>query len=254
MVAVRKLSAALFALRICGDHTYGGFLFITILIIMISNKNLNSETPVTLQDVLYQSSVRIRTMFINGEPWFVANDVCELLEFANPRDAYSRLDDFEKGVGNVDTLGGVQQMNIVNESGLYHLCFISRKAEAKVFRQWVTQTLLPTLRKTGRYEIDKPKRKRLLPRDRKDIDPSFFTELRKYVLPENLRDTAAELALTLRHVQKVLNGTAVSYRVMEQLVRIGMQNRENGIFRKEQKPYQPLIFLFSEAELNGEEA
>lgn len=65
------------------------------------------------------------------------------------------------------------------------------------------------------------------------------------VLPENLRNVAAELTLTLRHVQKVLNGTAVSYRVMEQLFRIGMQNRENSIFRNEQKPYQPLIFLFS---------
>lgn len=218
---------------------------------MTSNKNFSGEAPATLQDVLYQSSVRIRTMFIDGEPWFVANDVCELLEFANPRDAYSRLDDFEKGVGNADTLGGVQQMNIVNESGLYHLCFISRKSEAQIFRRWVTQDLLPTLRKTGRYEIGKPKRKRLLPRDREDIDPAFFTELRKYVLPSDLKAIATEMGLTLRHVQKTLSGTTTSYPVMERLVHTGMQNRKKGIHRIERKRYVPLITLFTEEQLNG---
>ncbi len=213
---------------------------------MLDNKNFSSEVPATLQDVLYQSSVRIRTMFIDGEPWFVANDVCELLEFANPRDAYSRLDDFEKGVGNADTLGGVQQMNIVNESGLYHLCFISRKSEAQIFRRWVTQDLLPTLRKTGRYEIGTPKRRRLLPRDRDSIDPAFWTEIRKYVLPKDIRDVAARMNVTLRHAQKVLAGAVTSYPVMEQFVAIGASNRANGIMRPEARHYEQLVFQFAE--------
>ena len=213
---------------------------------MLDNKNFSSEVPATLQDVLYQSSVRIRTMFIDGEPWFVANDVCEFLEFANPRDAYSRLDDFEKGVGNADTLGGVQQMNIVNESGLYHLCFISRKSEAQIFRRWVTQDLLPTLRKTGRYEIGTPKRRRLLPRDRDSIDPAFWTEIRKYVLPKDIRDVAARMNVTLRHAQKVLAGAVTSYPVMEQFVAIGASNRANGIMRPEARHYEQLVVQFAE--------
>ena len=142
-------------------------------------------------------------------------------------------------------------MNIVNESGLYHLCFISRKSEAQIFRRWVTQDLLPTLRKTGRYEIGKPKRKRLLPRDREDIDPAFFTELRKYVLPSDLKAIATEMGLTLRHVQKTLSGTTTSYPVMERLVHTGMQNRKKGIHRIERKRYVPLITLFTEEQLNG---
>ena len=229
---------------------------------MNSNKNLNSEVPATLQDVVYNGAfggAHIRMQIINSEPWFVAKDVAFALDITWSGHTLDAIPEDWQGMVNLTTPcgnyqgGGLQTLKVINEAALYKLAFRSSKPEADRFVNWVAGTLLPTLRKTGRYEIDKPKRKRLLPRDRKDIDPSFFTELRKYVLPENLRDTAAELALTLRHVQKVLNGTAVSYRVMEQLVRIGMQNRENGIFRKEQKPYQPLIFLFSEAELNGEE-
>lgn len=142
-------------------------------------------------------------------------------------------------------------MNIVNESGLYHLCFISRKSEAQIFRRWVTQDLLPTLRKTGRYEIGTPKRRRLLPRDRDSIDPAFWTEIRKYVLPKDIRNVAARMNVTLRHAQKVLAGAVTSYPVMEQFVAIGASNRANGIMRPEARHYEQLVFQF--AELDGKE-
>jgi hypothetical protein len=64
----------------------------------------------------------------------------------------SRLDDDEKGVLNVDTLGGSQEMNVVNESGVYNLIFTSRKPQARAFRRWVTDEVLPSIRKTGRYQ------------------------------------------------------------------------------------------------------
>lgn len=93
----------------------------------------------------------VRVVMQDDEPWFVAADVCRCLEIANPRDAVSRLDDDEKGVGIADTLGGRQSLNIVSESGLYALIFTSRLPAAKRFRRWVTAEVLPAIRRDGRY-------------------------------------------------------------------------------------------------------
>ena len=100
----------------------------------------------------------LRVIMQNDDPWFVAVDVCRILEVANSRDAVSRLDGDEKGVASTDTLGGQQQTNIVSEGGLYTLILRSRDAMtpgtvAHRFRKWVTAELLPTLRRTGRYEM-----------------------------------------------------------------------------------------------------
>ncbi|ROM80526.1 hypothetical protein BK652_17875 [Pseudomonas brassicacearum] len=88
-----------------------------------------------------------------GGTWFVAADVCRVLEIANPSDAYSRLDDDEKGVRIIDTSGGPQQVVVINEAGLYSLVLTSRKAQAKRFKRWVTHDVLPSLRKTGSYSL-----------------------------------------------------------------------------------------------------
>lgn len=93
----------------------------------------------------------IRTVMVDGEPWFVAKDVCEALDITNSRDAVARLDDDEKGVVLTDTLGGAQELSAVNEPGLYTLILGSRKPEAKAFRRWITHEVLPALRRTGRY-------------------------------------------------------------------------------------------------------
>ena len=87
------------------------------------------------------------------ESWFVAQDACALLGLGNPSQALAKLDDDEKGIITSDTLGGHQQLLIVSESGLYALIFRSRKPVAKLIRKWVTQEVLPTIRKTGRYEL-----------------------------------------------------------------------------------------------------
>ena len=96
----------------------------------------------------------VRTITRGGEVWFVASDACAVLDITNPRDALSRLDEDEKGVGITDTPGGPQQVNIIGESGLYTLIFTSRKPEAKAFRRWVTEVVLPTLRRTGKFEME----------------------------------------------------------------------------------------------------
>lgn len=93
----------------------------------------------------------IRTLTIDSEPWFVAADICACLEVGNSRQALTRLDDDEKGVISNDTPGGKQDMNIINEPGLYSLVLSSRKSEAKQFKRWITHEVLPAIRKTGRY-------------------------------------------------------------------------------------------------------
>lgn len=87
----------------------------------------------------------------DGQAWFVAADVCKALDIKNSSDAMSRLDDDEKGVGNTDTLGGRQQVALINESGLYSLIFRSRKESAKRFKKWVTSKVIPSIRQHGGY-------------------------------------------------------------------------------------------------------
>ncbi len=98
----------------------------------------------------------VRAVDREGFAWFVAKDVCAALEISNPRDAVRRLEEDEKGVVNADTLGGVQELTIISESGVYALIFRSRKPAAKAFRQWVTSEVLPAIRTTGRYEAPPP--------------------------------------------------------------------------------------------------
>lgn len=86
-----------------------------------------------------------------GTTWFVAKDVCEVLEISKHRDAVSRLDEDERGSVLVDTLGGKQEMTTINESGLYKLVFRSRKKIAKAFTKWVTSEVIPSIRKNGGY-------------------------------------------------------------------------------------------------------
>lgn len=93
---------------------------------------------------------RIRAMCDeNGEPLFVAKDVCAILDLGNPRSSIALLDDDEKGVHSVDTPGGKQQMTTVTEPGFYKLVMRSRKPEAKAFQRWVTHEVLPALRRDG---------------------------------------------------------------------------------------------------------
>ena len=103
-----------------------------------------------LQVFRYQDN-EVRTVEVNGEPWFVLKDVCAVLGIGNSRMVFDRLDSDEKGVSQIDTPGGLQNVNIVNESGLYNVLLRSDKPEAKPLRKWVTSEVLPSIRKTGSY-------------------------------------------------------------------------------------------------------
>jgi len=112
----------------------------------------------------------VRTVQVNGEPWFVLADVCKVLEISNSRNISSRLEPDEKGVTLVDTLGGTQQMTIINESGLYTVILRSDKPQAKPFRKWVTSVVLPSIRKHGAYMTDQALEKAL-------TNPDFLIQL-----------------------------------------------------------------------------
>ncbi len=94
----------------------------------------------------------VRTTTINGEPFFVGKDVADILGYSNGRKALiDHVDAEDKGVTKCDTLGGMQELTVINESGLYSLILSSKLPNAKKFKHWVTAEVLPTLRKHGAY-------------------------------------------------------------------------------------------------------
>ncbi|MCM3239096.1 ORF6C domain-containing protein [Heyndrickxia oleronia] len=105
-----------------------------------------------LQHIFIFKGKDLRTVLLNDEPWFVAKDVCEILELTNPSMVLQRLDEDERSKFN---LGRQGETNIINESGLYELIFASRKLEAKMFKKWLKQEVLPSIRKTGQYSTNK---------------------------------------------------------------------------------------------------
>lgn len=97
----------------------------------------------------------VRTVEVNGVPYFVGRDVAAILGYKNIRDAISNhVDEEDKGVAKCDTLGGTQEMVVINESGVYSLVFSSKLPTAKKFKRWVTSEVLPSIRKHGMYATD----------------------------------------------------------------------------------------------------
>ena len=97
----------------------------------------------------------VRTVLIDNEPYFVGKDVAKILGYSNPRKALlDHVDNEDKGVTKCDTLGGMQELTVINESGLYSLILSSKLPNAKKFKHWVTSEVLPAVRKHGMYAID----------------------------------------------------------------------------------------------------
>ena len=179
----------------------------------------------------------VRTVVQDGEPWFVLKDVCEVLGMSNNRMVADRLDEDEKGVSQIDTLGGAQGMTIINESGLYNVILRSDKPQAKPFRKWVTAEVLPSIRKTGGYiqgqEILSPAelmakalmvaQKTLEEREARIAEltvenqilspkADYFDQLVDRNLLTNFRDTAKQLGIKERKFVKFLLEKKYIYR------------------------------------------
>lgn len=109
-----------------------------------------SSSSLSTVEFIFGGSL-LRTINEGDTIWFVAKDVCDALELSDVSMSVARLDDDEKGTRKVCTLGGEQSLLCVNESGLYALILRSNKPQAKPFRKWITNEVLPTIRKTGSY-------------------------------------------------------------------------------------------------------
>lgn len=140
-------------------------------------RNCNALSAQVTPFIFAATGQPVRTVMVDGQPWFVAKDVCAVLGISNPSDAVRSLDDDEYQLvpaALVSSEGRPQDsFNLVNEPGLYSLILRSRKPEAKAFKRWITHEVLPAIRRTGSY-----------------AQPTFEVPR---TLPEALRAYAAEV-------------------------------------------------------------
>ena len=171
----------------------------------------------------------IRTVMVDGEPWFVAKDVCEALELGNTSKAVDRLDDDELTLLEVRSGGQLREVNVVNEPGLYTLILGSRKPEAKAFRRWITHEVLPALRRTGRYGAPGSVTQSISElRAAMDAMQDMLDELREKIPPRSSVDRAllaqADGKLSPRHfagnahARRLLDHDEISRRITVHLI------------------------------------
>lgn len=155
----------------------------------------------------------VRTVELNGEPWLVGKDVAQALGYTNPRKAMSdHVDEEDKGVTKCDTLGGNQDMTIINESGLYSLVLSSKLPGAKQFRRWVTSEVLPAIRKKGGYTHEPKSAMEML---RLQSQAMFELDDRMTALEEKVDNQ-----MTIDHGQQRQLQRAVSARVLERVATV----------------------------------
>lgn len=144
---------------------------------------------------------KIRTVNIDGEPWFVAKDVCDILGVKNPTQSMQQLEDFERAMFNIGRQG---EANIISESGFYALVLRSRKPIAKPFRIWVTSEVLPSIRKIGSYTAN-PSNKMELALDDMKIVYAQINNMEDLLAEQNekLDRVVDNLTLSTRQQQKI---------------------------------------------------
>ena len=148
---------------------------------------------------------QLRSICIDGEPWFVAADVCKALQIGNPTMALTRLDADEKALSSIEGLSrGNDKGNIVSEAGLYSLILRSRKPEAKAFKRWITHEVIPSIRKHGAYVSDKVLN---LMDEHPELIPEYFQRLRD----ENAKAKAAREALEKAQAENAILAPKATY-------------------------------------------
>lgn len=157
--------------------------------------------------VFHYKSSEVRTVELNGEPWFVLKDVCAVLGISHITDTAKRMDEDEVGQTEVtDSMGRKQSTYVINESGLYNVILRSDKPEAKPFRKWVTSEVLPSIRKTGSYTM---------PKLSKEMQALFLLDDRTQ--KQEARLTALENTMTVDYSQQQTLKKAVGRVVVEAL-------------------------------------
>lgn len=194
-----------------------------------------------------ESNVNIRTEVIDGEPWFVAKDVAQALELTWSGHTLDSIPEEWKGMVKLTTPssgtrgGGVQTLAIINEAALYKLAFRSNKPNADHFVNWVAGEVLPSIRRTGSYGIEKECKYLPLPKYR-----PFYDEWKQRITPhisrKELEGVALLLHLSLSHIMKVYRGTGVSSKVTRHITEQAMDNRKKGVTYPEPKPvYEQMV-------------
>jgi prophage antirepressor-like protein len=172
------------------------------------------------------SGRQVRTVTIDSEPWFVAADVCAVLEIGNPSQAVSYLDDDERASTLISSEGGqCRPVNIINEPGLYSLILRSRKPEAKAFKRWVTHEVLPSIRRTGGYRL-----------------PATFSEALRELADKHDQLEAAKPKVEAFDTYMDADN-AIAMGVAANQLGIGRNTmmrrlREAGVLQKDNRPYQ----------------
>lgn len=160
-----------------------------------------------IQIFKYQTN-EVRTVEMDGEPWFVLKDVCEVLGLTTPARVAERLDEDEVSLTHLtDSMGRQQSTTIINESGLYHVILRSDKPEAKPFRKWVTSEVLPSIRRTGSY---------MMPKLSKELQAIFLLDSRTAELDQRL--TAVENTMVVDYGQQQTLKNAVNHRVVVEVL------------------------------------
>lgn len=195
-----------------------------------------------LQQIFQYHDHQVRTVIKDSEPWFVAKDVCDILEISNPTMALQRLDDDERAKFN---LGRQGETNIVNEPGLYTLILGSRKPEAKAFKRWITHEVIPTIRKTGGY-VSEDREEEFI----RNYFPSFSDEVKQAMILD-LKKQNSDLKQKLKlQKPKVLFADAVetseSSILVGELAKILIQNgvKTVTINGREKKMGQNNLFIW----------
>ena len=186
----------------------------------------------------YESS-EFRTVQINGEPWFVLSDVCKVLELSSPHKVAERLDGDEKGRNQIPTLGGVQEMAVVNESGLYTVILRSDKPQAKPFRKWVTSVVLPSIRKTGSYSVQQPNAF-------ENLSPQLQVLIQMETRQKQIEARQAEQATALAGLEQKLQNTCEVIALDKTAWRKDSEHLINKIARATGEGYGGIRLLYEE--------
>lgn len=193
---------------------------------------------------------KIRTVIVDGEPWFVLADICKILEISNSRMVAGRLESDELMSVRLTSGGQHREMTAVSESGLYAVVLRSDKPQAKPFRKWVTSEILPTIRKTGGYVANEDMFiENYLPFLEEPYKGLFRLHMMAInQLNERIRhdQPLVDFANQVAGTENVIDMNAMAKLAVEENIPIGRNRlfrwlRENGILMSDNLPYQKFI-------------
>lgn len=221
----------------------------------MDNANIRQTTGL---QVFYNENenVNVRTQVINDEPWFVAKDVAMALNITWSGHTLDNIpNEWTQMVkltinGSDGGVSDIRRMTLINEAAVYKLAFRSNKPEADRFVNWVTGTVLPSIRRTGSYSVsnNRPESTKRLPLPKfRPYFGQWKENVKPYISRAELCLTAEKQRATLGHVQKVYAGTAMSYPVAKCIQYLAKKNRQEGRTYPEKKPaYEQLCITWEE--------